>query len=203
MNAPFSLGRGFAHPVFGPQAVFRGVLDALSHPGRVVNIPAGGVEGPASLPTAALAIVLTLCDYETPVWIDEGLHAGGLKNWLAFHCGAPVTREPEAAGFALLAKTGTRPPLSRFAQGDDRYPDRSATLIVLCDSLQGGAPWILSGPGIRGQEMMAPQGVCQDLLNEARGNHAQFPRGVDLLFVSTDALIGLPRSTQLSALEGN
>lgn len=203
MNAPMSLGRGFADPVFGPQAVFRCVLDAMSRPGRIVQIPSVGIEGPQPWPPAAFAILLALCDHETSVWMDEASRAGELKNWLSFHCGALLTEEPASATFALIAGDGSHPSLTQFAQGDDRYPDRSTTLVVACHSLQGGAPWTLSGPGIRNHEIFSPHVSCHGLLEEAVTNHALFPLGVDMLFVSGDAVVGLPRSTQLTAMEGN
>jgi alpha-D-ribose 1-methylphosphonate 5-triphosphate synthase subunit PhnH len=203
MNAPFSIGRGFKDPVIGPQIVFRTVLDALARPGRPVAIEPGGAEGPAILPAGVLAILLTLCDYETPVWMDASLHDGGLKAWLSFHCGAPLAREPEDAAFALLCNSAGSQSLASFAQGDDRYPDRSATVVVLCDSFTGGTSWALSGPGIKHQENVAPLGLPPDFLAQAQANHAKFPRGVDLLLVSPEGLIGLPRSTRLVTMERN
>jgi alpha-D-ribose 1-methylphosphonate 5-triphosphate synthase subunit PhnH len=35
------------------------------------------------------------------------------------------------------------------------------------------------------------------LVEQARKNHALFPRGVDLLFVTADAVAALPRSTRV------
>lgn len=203
MNAPLSIGRGFKDPVLGPQIVFRTVLDGLARPGRQMAVEPGGVEGPTMLPAGVLSILLTLCDYETPVWMDETLRNAGLNTWLAFHCGAPLAHEPEDAAFALLCNRAGSPSLASFAQGDDRYPDRSATVVVLCDSFAGGMSWVLSGPGIEHQEVIAPLGVHPDFLAQAQANHAQFPRGLDILLVSPDGLIGLPRSTRLVRMESN
>ena len=53
----------------------------------------------------AAAAALTLCDHDTPLWLDlqiSARHAGSVA-WLAFHTGAPVANRPADAHFALVA----------------------------------------------------------------------------------------------------
>jgi alpha-D-ribose 1-methylphosphonate 5-triphosphate synthase subunit PhnH len=151
---------------------------------------------PAGLPTAAASILLTLADYETPVWLPEGYDE--TRRWLAFHSGAPVASSKSSARFALLDAASADPELGAFHLGDDRYPDTSATVIVLCEALSGGSPQTLRGPGIQTTTAFAPLGVHPSLWGEIAENNALFPLGVDLIFVAGSAIAGLPRTTQIT-----
>ena len=197
MNAPFLPGRGFADPVLGSQATFRAVLEAMSRPGRVVPVPQGGVSGPDLFPGALLSILLTLVDHETPVWLDAEARASALPRWLAFHAHAPLADAPARAAFAVL-RAGTEPqPLSSFALGDPRYPDRSTTVLVLCEGFEGGADMLLEGPGIETSTRWAPRGLPAGFVEQAQENHARAPLGVDCLLVAGNTMCGLPRSTRI------
>jgi alpha-D-ribose 1-methylphosphonate 5-triphosphate synthase subunit PhnH len=100
-----TLTPGFADPVMDAQLCFRSVLDAMARPGQVHAVQ--GVSPPAPLCVAAGAVLLTLADHETPLWLDPG--AARATAWIAFHTGAPV--EPAARamfGFALSLPDLTR-----------------------------------------------------------------------------------------------
>src|SRR5262245_39312327 len=59
---------GLAEPVLGSQQIFRAVLDAMAHPGRIVSVPPP-LDTPAPLWSATASMCLTLVDGETPVWL--------------------------------------------------------------------------------------------------------------------------------------
>ncbi|RFB81249.1 phosphonate C-P lyase system protein PhnH [Methylovirgula sp. 4M-Z18] len=202
METQKDLTQGFAAPVFDAQKVFRAVLGALSTPGRIFALNDLRLQPPDELPLAAAAMLLTLADHETPVWWPAALSAGAAPRWLTFHTGARVARNVAEARFALLDGAADNPPLSAFDSGEDRYPDRAATLILLCSSLDGGEPVVLRGPGIDGSAIAAPQGLPADFWAQTAANQARFPLGVDFLFASGDGLFGLPRSTQISMPKG-
>ena len=65
---------GLSDPVLDSKRIFRGVLDAMAHPGRVVPLPPPP-DPPAPLVPAAAAVALTLLDYETPLWLDPAAGA--------------------------------------------------------------------------------------------------------------------------------
>lgn len=197
MHAPFQPGRGFRDPVLGPQVVFRAVLQALSRPGRPTAIGRHGVAGPAFAPEAALAILLALCDYETPVWLDDEWRGTELRPWLAFNCGAPMAREPHDAAFGILRAAAGPADLARFANGDARYPDRSTTLLAICDDFVSGPRLSVEGPGVKSHELIAPAGLPDGFLHEAKANAALFPCGVDVLLIAENEIIGLPRTSRL------
>jgi alpha-D-ribose 1-methylphosphonate 5-triphosphate synthase subunit PhnH len=121
-----------------------------------------------------------------------------IGTWLGFHTGAALAAEPAEASFALIDGCAAEPPLALFPQGEDRYPDRSATIIVECDSLVGGETVTLSGPGVDGICAVSPRGLRPGFWRECAHNHAQFPLGFDVLFVAGDTLMALPRSIAIA-----
>ncbi len=194
--ADSGLHPGFADPGLDSQRVFRAVLEAMARPGTIVGLPARAA-GPAPLDAATTAILLALADYETPVWLDGAADQPQVAGYLRFHCGCPLTADPKAAAFAVIAAPMGMPPLSAFNLGSDEYPDRSTTVIVQVATLTEGAPWELGGPGIRDGARLAAGGFPPGFRRWVADNHELFPCGVDLVFTCGDALTALPRSTRL------
>src|SRR5262249_41250997 len=129
---------GLADPTLDSQRTFRSVLEAVSRPGRIVDV-AASVPPPAPLHPATAALCLTLLDVDTPLWLDDAAARPEVVEWLKFHCGMPVTTDPSSAVFALIADGSTLPALSTFNAGTAEHPERSATLIVQVRALIGGA----------------------------------------------------------------
>lgn len=194
MSTPFNPGAGFADPVFASQAAFRAILAALSEPGTIHALDAG-IEAPEGLHPASAVILLTLADYETPVWFDEAGRAGAAGAWLRFHAAAPLATHPADAGFAVIGSAESTPKLADFSVGDDLFPDRSATILIECAALEGGEAVTLSGPGIPGTRTVAPEGLRAGFWAEVAANNALYPLGVDMLLVAGNRVMGLPRST--------
>ncbi len=199
MNAPhIPMLPGFADPVDDGQRVFRALLDALARPGTVRQLPGLQVSlprVPAPLHVAAGAVLLSLTDFETPLWLQSP--GGELAAWLRFHCGAPLVAEPGEARFAVIDSPATMPPLSAFAQGEPEYPDRSATLIVQVAGFEPSG-LRLRGPGIKAECCIGIAGLPAGFWRQRRDAQAHAPLGVDLLFVAEQAVLGLPRSTQVT-----
>ena len=106
-----SVRSGLADPVLDAQRIFRGVLDAMAHPGRIVFLPPPP-EPPAPLVPATAAIALTLLDYETPIWLDHRARTEEVIAYLRFHCGAPLAELPRSRG--LRAGRRMRPTCPRW-----------------------------------------------------------------------------------------
>ncbi len=192
---------GFAEPVLDAQAAFRAVMDAMARPGTASTL-AGKATPPAPLSATAATVALTLCDHDTPVWLDPALKgSAAVTAWLGFHTGAPLASTPAEAHFALVADTATLIALENFAQGSQDYPDRSATLILQVDSLDGGAPLRLEGPGIETVATLAPTPMPRHFVEQWRQNSGRFPRGVDLVLAAPGKLACLPRTTRISPAE--
>ncbi len=190
---------GFADLVHDSQATFRVLLTALSEPGTLHVLPVA-VVGPAPLCPAITAVLLTLADLETPVWLDvaDDIAARRVIDYLSFHCGCPCIDAPAATAFALV----THPEqlcVADFAQGSMAYPDRATMLLVQVPSLTDGPRRMLSGPGIRTEHAMCVSGLSADFDEQWRANGAGFPTGVDLVFCCSDRIVALPRTTRIDA----
>jgi alpha-D-ribose 1-methylphosphonate 5-triphosphate synthase subunit PhnH len=191
------LAPAFAEPVLASQKVFRAVMNATARPGEVVRLPET-VASPPPLAPAAGALALTLLDFETPVWLDRPLaEEAEVAAWLRFHTGAPLVAEPERSAFAFIADPARVPDFANFALGSADYPDRSTTLVLQVERFGAGEPFSLAGPGIAGTRSFAAEPLPGDFFARLRANRGLFPRGVDLLLVSADAIAALPRSVRL------
>ncbi len=187
---------GFTDPVFEAQAAFRALMDATARPGTIHDLPAG-LAPPAPLGAGSGAVMLALCDPDTPVWLAEALRGEAVSAWIAFQCGAPIVDDGARAAFAFAA-ANDMPALSAFSAGTQEYPDRATTLVVAVEALEGGEKIVLEGPGILGRSRIAPKGLPHSFLNERAENRALFPRGVDVVLVCGSRVMALPRSTVLS-----
>jgi alpha-D-ribose 1-methylphosphonate 5-triphosphate synthase subunit PhnH len=187
---------GFGDPILDGQRVFRAVLTAMAHPGRVVDIQSS-LECPPPLGVAATATCLALLDFETPLWLDDAARTPAVTGYLRFHCGVPLVEAPAEACFALAADGARLPALDAFIAGTVERPDRSATVIVQAKALDGGAGWQLTGPGIATASRLAVRGLPPHFPAELRANRARFPRGVDVILTAGGRLAALPRTTQV------
>jgi len=194
--SPLSLASGFANPVFDSQSAFRRTMEALSRPGQI-RMLGDGLSAETPLAPAAAAIILALCDFETPLYLSPSNAATpGVAEFLRFHTDAPVVREPAHAAFALIDLRVDALDLSGFAQGTAEYPDRSTTVIALCDSVDAGAAMSLAGPGIAGMSELCITPLPESFAVQWAANRAAFPLGVDILFAAGDRIVALPRSTR-------
>ncbi|MER9881712.1 MULTISPECIES: phosphonate C-P lyase system protein PhnH [unclassified Mesorhizobium] len=196
-----SIEGGFADPVFNAQTVFRAVMDAMARPGSVQPLPALA-HPPAPLSATAGAIALALCDNDTPLWLDPVLQgSAAVKSWLGFHTGAPLANTPADAHFALIATPAEMMALDGFSQGTQDYPDRSTTLILEVGDFVSGAPLLLEGPGIETTATIAPAQMPRHFVEQWKQNNQRFPRGVDIILATSDAIACLPRTTRIKTME--
>ena len=193
---------GFSDPVMESQAAFRAIMDAMARPGRIAVMDAN-VQPPPPLQVAAAAVVCTLCDHDTVVWLDPFLSDNPVvRGWIGFQTGAAVTEGPEVCAFAIVGDPSSMPTFDWFAQGSQEYPDRSTTLILQVPTLTGGQGLSLEGPGIDGRAEIAPRGLPGNFLDQWSANGGRFPRGVDLILATGDAIACLPRTVRISLAEG-
>jgi len=193
---------GFDDPVMDSQAVFRRVLQALSMPGRVVEIPVRATLPECRGGSAAAQALLALLDSKCSLWLSPSLQGSDAEAWLRFHTGCRCVSDPAQAQFLWLAAGDEWPSLAGLGHGTDESPDQSATCVMEVKSLHGdaGQGWLLQGPGIPGEQALSVQGMPVDFEAQWAANHALFPRGVDVLLAAQGELAGLPRTSRITRL---
>jgi alpha-D-ribose 1-methylphosphonate 5-triphosphate synthase subunit PhnH len=188
---------GFVNPPHESQQVFRGVLEAFAHPGRIVTA-AETLAAPAGLCRAAAAFLLTLVDRDTPLWLAPEYQRPEVLDFVRFHTGAPIVGGRSEAVFALLSHDQALL-LDDFPVGTDAYPDRAATLVIEVPVLGAGPARTWRGPGIDGHATVAVAGLDDGFWLDWTANNGLFPCGVDVMFAAGSQLLALPRGIAVEA----
>ena len=165
---------------------FLGLMWALSYPGRVHQLP---------IDSGAFALIAeTLLDLETSYYTpNESLQSTLVGT------GAHARHMTEAAyHFYQQVNDSDLLTVRQASVGTMLYPDTSATLIIGC-SLNTGAEFILTGPGVNGQQAVQIGGVPDDFW-DLRETACKYPLGWDIYFVDGQQVVGLPRSTRMERL---
>jgi alpha-D-ribose 1-methylphosphonate 5-triphosphate synthase subunit PhnH len=183
---------------FTSQAAFRAVMDCMSRPGTIATLDGVTASAPpAPLAPATAALLQSLADYDSPVWLDDAFSAAPeVADWIRFHTGAPIVTDPGKAAFAVIGDPAAMPAFAQFAQGTEEYPDRSATLIVQVARFTGPA-FTLTGPGIKMTNTIAAEPLPADFGSRMADNRELFPRGVDLVLTDGTSIVALPRSLRI------
>jgi alpha-D-ribose 1-methylphosphonate 5-triphosphate synthase subunit PhnH len=167
---------------FASQSAFRALMDAMARPGEIRTLDS--IAAPAPLAPATAALVQSLADYESPLWLDPAFAAiPAVADWIRFHTGAPIVAAPGDAVFALIADPRVLPEFAVFAQGTEEYPDRSTTVIVQVERFAGPA-LVLKGPGIKTVRAVAAEPLPSNFPQRLQDNRGLFPRGIDLVLVA-------------------
>ena len=204
-----TVGRGFAQPVQAAQQVFRITLEAMSRPGRVLPLPApvlAALEAPGLSP-GLTALLLSLLDAETRLWLAPPLATDEAVQYLRFHSGVRMADGPADADFVVVGAAQARPELwSTLNRGTDEAPQAGATLVVDLVSLRATMPGqpgalTLRGPGIQHVHTLAAVDVPAPFWRARAALEADYPRGIDLILCSGDRIAAVPRTTRVS-LEG-
>lgn len=202
-----AVGRGFAQPVHASQQAFRALLEATSRPGRIQALPDTVLDGiePPGLPRGLTALLLTLLDAETSVWVDHELAGEDGLDYLRFHTGVRTLSDAGAAAFAVWAADRVLPATwSLLDAGTDEVPQSGATLLVEVQSLQSQAMSTaatllqLRGPGIESVQTLAVGGLDAAFWQARAVLECEYPRGIDLILCCGDTLAAIPRTTRVT-----
>ncbi|MGV6849787.1 MAG: phosphonate C-P lyase system protein PhnH [Marinibacterium sp.] len=187
-TAQNALSGGFGNAAVDAAHAFRAAMTVMARPGEIARLDQAAP--PAPISKAAGTLILTLCDGETGIHLAGVADNPAVRDWIAFHTGAPVVAARDAV-FAV-GRWGDLMPLDRFPIGCAEYPDRSATLIVECDDLTPSGA-VLTGPGIKTAAHLALPDIAA-----LSANHRLYPLGLDFFFTADTRVAGLPRSTAIS-----
>lgn len=162
---------------------FLALMWALSYPGRVHKMPEGV--------RAFQLVAETLLDLETSYFTPDESLGGMLAT-----TGAHARQATEAAyHFYEQVTDAALADIRQASVGTMLYPDTAATLVIGC-TLNSGIAFVLSGPGVNGQQAVKIGGL-PDKFWELRDTACKFPLGWDVFLVDGQQVIGLPRSIRM------
>jgi alpha-D-ribose 1-methylphosphonate 5-triphosphate synthase subunit PhnH len=182
------------------QRTFRAVLSALSMPGTVEQLSLLRAEDGRW--AGAIAIAQSLLDHEVTFHVaTDGLPAEGPEETILRRTGsrtAPLAQ----AGYVFTDAARAFVAVEQAAEGPLEEPERSATIVVLCDSVgEGSLALALSGPGVDGECTLRLGGLDASVLKARAERNWPFPVGIDLLLVDPQGRVaGLPRSTAAAVM---
>lgn len=166
------------------QTLFRRILDAMSYPGRRVELTDAKTPADRALLATLLDPTVSLCDHHGL------LPASDWPLLAASHASA------ESADFVLADGSLAPDFLPRTGSLDE--PEKSATLVLRVDALGSGSTrLLLTGPGIEKTERLAVDGLHHDWLTRRADWVSAFPMGVDLILADHQHLVALPRTTRV------
>lgn len=179
-------------PIWQPasqQAIFRGLLSALSLPGRVVDI-----SEPLAGERAALGILAALVDEQVRYTDPDSCLSQAERRLLSF-------QEPLDAGHAdYVVCSAARAVQPEFTPrlGTIYRPEGGALLLLTCESVtHPGFTLELSGPGVKDTTTLALSGVHLSWLAARETWCKDFPAGCDFVFCSQTKLAAIPRTTRI------
>lgn len=186
--------------VFDSQKTFRLLLEAMSRPGRIVQLPERAYERvPPGLNPFVLTVLKTLCDHEVAL----GLGGGALPEWglyLRTNTGA-ADRPPQEADYVLLEGSAYDEVFPRLRRGSLEFPEQGALALLAVQILaEGGLDHLLtvSGPGVETEHRLAVWGLDRRYPEALAGINELFPVGLDCCLVDLCGhLACLPRSSRV------
>jgi alpha-D-ribose 1-methylphosphonate 5-triphosphate synthase subunit PhnH len=177
------------NPVHDGRTAFLSCMRAMCAPGTPIELPP--VPKLCEYPEldGAAAILLALLDHGLSLGVSGGVTAHRVAGMVAEQTGA-AEGEISDADWTLVHGPAADA-ISRAPRGTRLTPERGATLVI---AAAGEATAMsITGPGVprRTTAYVALDAVSVHAFTAA--NSAP-PRGVDLLVVTPECLIGLPRS---------
>lgn len=177
--------------IWGPEAqqrVYRGLLQAMSYPGEVIDL-----SGPLERAPAILGVLAALVDNTTTLADPDGLLDADTRRKLE----APLATVEESA---FVVADGNLPPGADFRPrvGDPYRPDLGATVLLRVEHVGGGPDsWTLTGPGIEETTRLRLGGLAPTWFDRRSEWVANFPMGVDFVICDSERIVALPRTTEI------
>jgi alpha-D-ribose 1-methylphosphonate 5-triphosphate synthase subunit PhnH len=178
-------------PVVPTQAIYRQMLQALSHPGRLYSLDLREWDSPL------LAVCQTLFDHE----VSYCVLPGGNNEWEnEIFAATKARRAPlSEADYLIVGGHESRGKVSQAKVGEPTFPDQGATVFYVMDApLANNSALRLSGPGIEREACPAVNPLTEAEWRLLRDLNAEFPLGADAFcLIGENQIMGLPRSTKI------
>lgn len=176
------------------QGVYRQLLQAMSHPGRLHTLPAH------PWPDSRLAVCATLFDHEVSYCVTGPAAPAAWDK--AIFAATKARRVPVAeADFIVLAGHESAGALTAAKRGTPAFPDQGATLLYcMAAPLEPGveATPLLSGPGMARRSYPEVNPLTGAEWSCLRQVNSDYPLGVDVIcLLGPDRVLCLPRSTHI------
>lgn len=188
--------------VHDAQQVFRQLLDALARPGEKKSIQKeAGKFGESYAPLTAIGC--TLLDQEKVMYVEKNPRLSDTLHDLTFsHPGTLSAADylflSSAMNYASVLEV-----MKHAKKGTYANPQESATLIFLCETLDGEKEAILEGPGIHGTLRLKTSLYIYNLLHIRQKLKTEYPLGIDFYCVTPGGeLLGFPRLVRLMGQKG-
>ncbi len=183
------------------QSVFRTILQAVSHPGRIFVLPEASDRRKkwASL----LKLLTAVMDGEITHHIVDGALCPDFSDLLYAATKSPAVAL-ESADFVIVPGGDTKGSITSAKRGTPEYPDMAATIVYGVRFIAAGEAQddgiFLQGPGIHGRiALPVMDGLNSNDLRLLFEINNDFPLGVDTLFVDeAGRVVAIPRSTRMT-----
>lgn len=183
------------------QAVYRDLLQAMSHPGQGIQVQSAlnGRHGHGLLHQLAVCLM----DHEVTFALqDQGLEA--LQREISDRTGASAV-DWKDADFIIVTGGTSRGQIAEAKRGSLEYPDHGATIIYEIEAAASGGAGSdtgtgvrISGPGIPASRTPQLTGLAAEEYRLLRDINREYPMGVDAFVIQGNQFImGLPRSTRI------
>lgn len=186
-------------PVAAAQRTFRVLLTAMANPGSVHALD------PRPGETAAEAVAFALCDHEVAFAVVGEAAATGavpVARRITLRTGSSEA-EIAASAFVFAYESLGDDRWRQVRRGTLAYPDTGATVVYTLAAVGVGPLTLtLTGPGIETARRLSLAGLPANELAARDRACADYPMGVDCIFVDTHGQIAcLPRSTAVQIEE--
>ena len=193
--------------VFDAQRTFRVLLDSMSRPGRIYELPAPAYEGvPDGMSAHGLTVLKTLCDNLVSIAFEpprEELR-DTWRRYLNLNTASPV-RPVAEAGYALFDGASFAESFAELPIGDTEFPERGATAILQVSRISAepinGLSITASGPGVQTEQRIIAAGLDPRYLSARERACDEYPMGIDLILVDqAGAVVSYPRSSTVTTV---
>lgn len=187
--------------IFTTQRVYRILLQAMAHPGRIYSIlqktPYQVETEPE--PLSLLSPLLeTLLDRNVSFTVIND--SNDYTREIELMTRSEV-KEISEADFIIVFEGTTNGAIFNAKQGTLEHPEDGATAIYLvnaCSNENKKGALFLNGPGIRKGIFISIDGLSREELNAHKSLRGNFPCGVDLIFIDVYGnLTCIPRSSTI------